>query len=24
MFHAMWREWGESAEELYKRHANLE
>jgi 6-phospho-3-hexuloisomerase len=24
MFHAMWHQWGESAEELWKRHANLE
>jgi 6-phospho-3-hexuloisomerase len=24
MFQAMWRERGESAEELWKRHANLE
>jgi len=24
MFHAMWHGWGESAEELWKRHANLE
>ena len=24
MFQAMWHERGESAEELWKRHANLE
>jgi 6-phospho-3-hexuloisomerase len=24
MFQAMWRERGESADELWKRHANLE
>jgi 6-phospho-3-hexuloisomerase len=24
MFQAMWHEWGESADELWKRHANLE
>jgi 6-phospho-3-hexuloisomerase len=24
MFQGMWRKWGESAEDLWKRHANLE